>query len=126
VSLTGVEGGRAQFAFECAEEGSRLEKKKEYRSYVRKIPALVRSNGLCATIAFAASKKGDSRAWELIYEQMGRWLRQRGLVQGKDLLEKEIVSLSSATYRVATNEVLGLFRWLSWFAEALIEGETNG
>lgn len=126
MGLAGIESGRAEFAYTCAEEGSKLEEKKKYRSYVRKIPALVRSNGLGATVAFVASKKGENQAWALIYEQMGRWLRQRSLVEGEDPLEKKVVSLSSLSYRAAANEVLGLFRWLSWFAESLIEGEEDG
>jgi len=126
MGLAGVESGRAQFAFACAEEGSKLEKKKEYRAHVRKLPALIRSNGLGATMAFIASKKGDNPAWGLIYEQVGEWLRRQGLAGADRPLEEQVVSLDSATYRMVTSEVLGFFRWLSRFAEALIEGEADG
>ncbi|NHM27879.1 type III-B CRISPR module-associated protein Cmr5 [Desulfofundulus sp. TPOSR] len=130
MSVTGIENGRARFAFDCAREGSGLERKKEYRGYVRKIPALIKTNGLGATLAFIAAKKKEhpadkEYAYKVIYEQIGRWLRHQGLIEDSRPLEEQVISLDSATYRVVTNEVLALVRWLSRFAETLIEGESN-
>ena len=132
MAIAGIEQGRASYAFSCASEGKKLEKDKEYKSYVRKIPTLIRTNGLGATLAFVRSKaKGDTKekgfAYKVIYAQIAQWLEQKGLIedgQNKELVEK-VVALNSTEYRLLTNEVLSLFKWLARFAEALIEGEVS-
>ncbi len=67
-----LEHGRAQFAYECAKEGSKIEKRKEYKSYVKKIPMLIKTNGLGAALAFMLSKGGT---YEFIGEQVLEWLK---------------------------------------------------
>ena len=127
----GLEQGRAKFAYEKAVEGSKKERKKEYKAYVRKIPTLIKTNGLGETFAFVKAKKVKKAeeidkpncAYYLIYDQTSQWLKENGLLStNKDLVEW-IVSLDSPTYRSVTNEVLSLFKWLSRFSEGLIEGE---
>lgn len=132
MSLTGIENGRASFAFSCAREGSELKAvNKEYKAYVRKIPALIRTNGLGATMAFLAAKKDQDPskkgyAYLKVYQQIGDWLARKGLIHAdQGPLEKQVIEMDSLAYRVTTAEVLALFRWLTRFAEALIEGETN-
>ena len=132
MAIAGIEQGRASYAFSCASEGKKLEKNKEYKSYVRKIPTLIRTNGLGATLAFVYSKakkdpKEKEYAYKKIYEQIAQWLEQKDLVedgQNKELVKK-VVALNSTEYRLLTNEVLSLFKWLARFAEALIEGEVS-
>jgi len=127
----GLEQGRAKFAYEKALEGSKEERKKEYKAYVRKIPTLIKTNGLGETFAFVKAKKvkraeetdKPGYAYYLIYDQTSQLLKESGfLKQEKDLVEW-IISLDSPTYRAVTNEVLSLFKWLSRFSEGLIEGE---
>lgn len=125
-----VEQGRAAFAHEKVKEAkSKLQKPAEYKSYVRKFPSLVKTNGLAAALAFAYAKK-KSNGWALISEQIGQWLAQdeKQLVKinpGRSLVEEVIAIESSATYRAVTNEVLALFTWLRRFAEGMIEGEAD-
>lgn len=127
----GLEQGRAKFAYEKASEGSVIERKKEYKAYVRKIPTLIKTNGLGETFAFVKAKKVKKAeeinkpgyAYYLIYNQTFQWLTENDfLKKDKDLVEW-VVSLDSPTYRAVTNEVLSLFKWLSRFSEGLIEGE---
>ena len=102
-TITGIEQGRAKFAYECAKEGQMISQKMclyrainykqddKYASHVQKIPMLVKTNGIGAAIAFIFSKretktkeKGGEKyppgtpenpqnAYDLIYQQMTAW-----------------------------------------------------
>ncbi|AKB72570.1 hypothetical protein DU52_12920 [Methanosarcina mazei] len=130
-TMKGLEQGRAKFAYEKALVGSGIKKKKEYKAYVRKIPTLIKANGLGETFAFVKAKKvkraeetdKPGYAYYLIYDQTSQWLKENGLLEPNTDLVKWVVSLDSPTYRAVTNEVLSLFKWLSRFSEGLIEGE---
>lgn len=130
-----LEQGRAEFAYKCAENGAQINKKKEYKSYVKKIPMLVKTNGLGAALAFVKAKSDKNKdkhgyAYHLIYEQTTGWLKQepKGLISGRlenEDLAKVLTDLNSPEYRAVTNEVLAFFVWLKRFAEGLIEGVAN-
>lgn len=127
-TIKSLEQGRAKFAYECASEGSQQPTKKEYKSHVKKIPMLIKTNGLGSTFAFVKSKKNDA-AYRLIYEQTKQWLKRDektllNVNEDDDLVEK-IISLDSPGYRAITNEVLAFFNWLTRFAEGLIEEEAG-
>jgi len=131
-TIKGLEQGRAKFAYACVLESSKIDKKKEYKSYVRKIPILIKTNGLGPTFAFIKSKRNNDKskpgyAYHLIYEQTKQWLKkdEKSLLtinKDDDLVEK-IISLDSPAYRALTNEVLAFFNWLSRLVEGMIEGE---
>jgi CRISPR-associated protein Cmr5 len=123
--ISGLEQGRAKFAYECAKEGSLLDKKKEYRSYTKKIPMLIKTNGLGATFAFMFSKGGT---YSLIGKHILDWLKkdEKGLlpsdlsINSFEKLNDYIISEDSSKYRMITVEVLAFFNWLRRFAEGLI------
>ncbi|MDI6738920.1 MAG: type III-B CRISPR module-associated protein Cmr5 [Candidatus Edwardsbacteria bacterium] len=131
-----LEQDRAKFAYDCAVEGNAIIKSKEYKSYSKKIPMMIKTNGLGAAFAFVKAKSNDDQhkagyAYKLIYGHVTNWLKQEpcGMVSaqlnnGKDLAYV-IVNLDSPQYRALTNEVLAFFVWLKRFAEGLIEGEAN-
>lgn len=126
-TMNKLENGRADFAYKCAEEGSELDKKtrKEYKSHVKKIPMLIKTNGLGATFAFIFSKKKNGNAYELIYKQVSEWFKKDEnpfKFEFKDFT-KELCEMDSQQYRAITTETLALFTWLRRFAEGLIEGE---
>jgi CRISPR-associated protein Cmr5 len=117
-----LENGRALFAYECAEKGSKSSKPKEYKSYVKKIPMLIKTNGLGATYAFIKSKGGT---YDIIYNQTSEWLKKDeknllNLSNNTDLV-RAIIDCESDKYRAVTVEVLAFFNWLRRFAEGLIE-----
>lgn len=130
-TIKGLEQGRAKFAYEKVLEGNKIKKRKEYKAYVRKIPTLVKTNGLGETFAFVKAKKVKKAeeidkaayAYYLIYDQTSQWLKEKELLKPDMDLVEWIISLNSPTYRAVTNEVLSLFKWLSRFSEGLIEGE---
>ncbi|MEO1927845.1 MAG: type III-B CRISPR module-associated protein Cmr5 [Nautiliaceae bacterium] len=96
---------------------------KEYKSYVKKIPSLIQTNGLSATFAFMYSKKGT---YEIIYKQVEKWLKEeRKIKKNEEELVRWMINLPSPEYRRVTNEVMGLFVWLRRFAEGMVKDE-NG
>ncbi|BBB92065.1 MAG TPA: type III-B CRISPR module-associated protein Cmr5 [Methylomusa anaerophila] len=134
-SIKGLEMGRASFAYEKVEDAvEKLTKNdaKKYKSYVKKIPMYIKTNGLGPTLAFIRSKTDPDPAksdtvYAMIYNQTTQWLKQdpkRVIIVNNDLV-KTIISLRSPEYRAATVEVLSLFNWLRRFAEGLIEGEAD-
>lgn len=157
-TINGIEQGRADFAYQCALDGKNISTKKQlqeydnqwfkddkYKSYVKSLPMMIKTNGLGATIAFVFSKKAKEKevnrvrhnpgtepnpknAYDLIYAHINHWLHLPEnvyLLDGKESLELTlaIVELPSGQYRAVTNEVLALFNWLRRFAEGLIEGD---
>lgn len=134
-----IEQGRARFAYECAEEGKNLgsnssteessKEAKEYKSYVKKLPTLIKTNGLAAALAFAFSKgskegKLDKKlAWGLLYNHIEAWLLKdsKQLIAFKENgLKYQLVKVDSYTYRATTIEVLAFLSWLRRFSEGLI------
>ena len=128
-TIKDLEKQRAEFAFECVEKvieknGKDLKTSNEYKSYVKKIPAMIQTNGLGATLAFMYSKK---KTYEIIYKQIDEWLKkERKLKDNSDELVKWVIHLDSSKYKHITNEVMALFLWLRRFAEGMIEKEEDG
>jgi len=130
VDYKSVEQGRADFAYKCAEEGSGIIKSKEYRSYVKKLPTLIKTNGLAPAYAFVNSKKSNDMnkggyAYKLIYEQTTEWLNREtkelvNITKEDDLVAK-IIKMDSLEYRATTIEILAFLNWLKRFADGLIE-----
>jgi CRISPR-associated protein Cmr5 len=129
--MKGLEQGRANFSYEKVLEAKMNlgEKATDYKSYVKKAPMLIKTNGLGATLAFMKAKGKENGAWDLIYRQVTEWVDNdpKNIINtgGKDLVEK-VVSLETPDYRALTNEVLALFNWLRRFAEGLIEEPKKG
>ncbi|MEY4935579.1 MAG: hypothetical protein RIS64_1938 [Bacteroidota bacterium] len=134
--IKGIEQGRAKTAYTFAEDGSKMDKtkRKEYKSYVKKLPMLIKTNGLGAALAFAFSKGSqngipqDNKAWGKLYKQLEGWMQ----ADPKRLIEFEpncfvstLMETDSATYRAVTVEILALLNWMRRFVDALIEGEST-
>lgn len=133
-----IERKRAEFAYKCVDEVLKDHKsiKEKYKAYVKKIPMLIKNNGLGAAFAFVKAKISEKEgeagyAYKLIYEQTGNWLKEdyKQLIdlRGDEDLVIQIISLDSNTYRAVTAEVISFFTWLSRFAEGMIKGDdSNG
>ncbi len=129
--ITKLEKGRAEFAYRCVKNAVNIldnKKKKEYRSYTRKIPQMILSNGLGQTLAFVYAKKENGNAYDLIYQQLTDYLKSDSTARIRmpenqnDLIEW-VISLDTYNYRYVTEEVLAFLNWLKKFAEGMIEGE---
>lgn len=119
---------KAEFAYNCARNAAYLGK--EYKSYVKKLPMLIKTNGLGATFAFMFSKrnKDEGKYWNKIGENLYDWLKYLNKIDANkiksfDDLVREINQLQSTEYRYLTAEVISFISWLKRFADGLIEGE---
>jgi CRISPR-associated protein Cmr5 len=104
---------------------------KNYRSYVKKIPTMILSNGLGQTLAFVKAKSEKGNAYDLIYKQLTEYMRSPHtariqMPQDKNDLVEWVISCNSSTYRYITQEILAFLNWLKRFAEGLIEVEEEG
>lgn len=142
-NLKQLEGGRAAFAYQCVKDAQdafgnneRGQKgQKAYKSYAKKIPMLIKTNGLGATFSYILSKQKNEPekkeyAYKLLYDKTTEWLKKedkRYLLAGTETEEDELVArlikLPSHRYRAVTIEVIALFSWLRRFADGLIDGE---
>jgi len=131
-----LEKGRAEFAYKCLEKAIEIfkdnsKKQKEYKSYTRKIPTMILSNGLGQTLAFIKAKSEKGNAYDLIYKQLTEYMKSDHtarikMPQEKNDLVEWAISCDSATYRYITQEILAFLNWLKRFAEGLIEAEEEG
>ncbi|MCX7845569.1 MAG: type III-B CRISPR module-associated protein Cmr5 [Dictyoglomaceae bacterium] len=149
--ITKLEKGRAEFAYRCALEGKKIltitqinseyYEDDKYKSYVKKLPSMILSNGLGQTLAYIyskrkkekdnkkpGSKENPKNAYDLIYKQLTDYLKSDSTARIKIPTDKNeliewVISLDSYNYRYVTEELLAFLNWLKKFAEGMIEEE---
>jgi len=109
---------------------------KDYRSLVRKMPAMIRINGLGQTLAFLLAQ--EKKAADVLYKHLEEWLIGNESASStvedpvirlykadlpwpspaKETLIERILASDSTVYRLATAEALAYLGWLKRFAEA--------
>ncbi len=117
-TLKGIEQGRATYAFKAVQAVS-PSLQKEYKSSAKKLPVLIKTNGLGQSLAFIKKRN----AYDKLYEQIGDWLQKeddKQLVPKGELVE-QVIKLKSPVYRQATVETLALLNWIRRFVDGLIE-----
>ncbi len=124
MAIRDIEKERAIFAYEKVDEAVKNQgiKQSEYKSYCKKIPSLIQTNGLSATFAFIFSKNNTS--YTLIYDQVDEWLKKRYNLERNEELIERLIKLDSTKYKKETIEVLALFSWLRRFAEGRISKDS--
>ena len=115
-----LEQQRAQFAWDCAKEGTELASD-EYRNLAKAAPALIMNNGLMQTLAFYQDK-GKPHHMTLA-GQLRRWIMKREGGNGQDPgfqpMMDVLLRAQPDQYRRATDEALLILRWIRQFAAAL-------
>ena len=118
-----LEQGRAEFAFKSATTGYNSHQK-EYAPAVKKLPMMIKTNGLGATVAFMFSK---GKTLGTILKNIEEWVNNTENLktmlllkntEGGSLVQK-ILNLNSSEYRIVTIEVLAYLNWLRRFAEGI-------
>jgi len=130
-----IEQGRADAAFRAVKDfvsENRSNKKLlgEYRAHSKKIPMMIKVNGLAATFAFMNTKK-DEDAHVVIGKEIIAWLRTTDSdldtsLNGDDSIKlngaiEYLLSTSSDNYRLLTNETFAYINWHRRFAEGMIK-----
>ena len=115
-----LEQQRAQFAWDCAKEGTALAGD-DYRNLAKAAPALIMNNGLMQTLAFYQDK-GKPHHMTLA-GQLRRWIMKREGGNGQDPgfqpMMDVLLRAQPDQYRRATDEALLILRWIRQFAAAL-------
>lgn len=112
-----IESGRAKHAYDCTQmkEGST-----EYRSYVKKMPMMIKVNGLAQTIVFYESKSHDHRD---VVKHVESWLRKEEVRERLSLPDKvslmeAVCKMETEQYRLVTYEIMELLGWMRRFVDA--------
>ena len=120
-----LEQGRAKHAFDAATEAAKNADKEDYKSYTKKVPMLIKTNGLGATVAFMQAK---GKAYQTILNNLENWLKQDVKFSAiydkiEGTLVNKIISCNTNEYRALTTEALAYLGWLKRFADGLIKKE---
>lgn len=123
-----IEQGRAKSAYDSVKTYVDANKGKStldnYKSYSKKIPTMIKTSGLGATLAFMKSKKKE---YDVIYNDIAKWLgedfKMKSLFQiNKDNFLDTVLNIDySSVYRALTIEVVAYMNWHRRFAEGMIE-----
>lgn len=119
-----LEQRRAEKAWECIGQVS-ASQQEEYRTRAKKLPAMLKTNGLGQTLAFLISKGGVDKT---LYDHLSQWLTDetnsplRWVDSVNQPLTEELMvrvqKTTSLVYRQATEEALAFMGWLKRFAAA--------
>ncbi|MEG8945802.1 type III-B CRISPR module-associated protein Cmr5 [Rosettibacter firmus] len=125
-----LDNGRASFAFQCADTTKQLSYAKEYKQYSKKLPMMIKTNGLAATFAFMLSKdqnKNEGKAYHKLGDDILYWLKTcnttNDIFQNKSTfkdLVQDVINLDSFKYNLITQETINFLLWLRRFTEGLI------
>lgn len=119
------EQATAQFARERVQKaiGAGKDVPKEYKAYVRKLPMMIKQNGLIAALAFV-NKKHSEKAYELLETNLTDWFARAETpvtIPAGTVLYARFVNLPPAEYIAATRYAQQLLLWLKRMSEAMIE-----
>lgn len=103
------------------------ESQEKMRSYCRKLPAMIKANGLIDTLSYIKSKSQKKDGTKTEYGELYNWINLwMGIafdeLKDKDLI-KEIAMTGSGEYRIYTDELLNISLWYKRNAEGILVNE---
>ncbi|MDD4681209.1 MAG: type III-B CRISPR module-associated protein Cmr5 [Clostridia bacterium] len=125
-----IENGRAAFAFQKVKsfvQANSEKAQKDYRSYIKKLPAMIQVNGLGQSLAFCYAK---GTVYGNIYHQIEEWIKiqQPALLnkydpEGSRNFVETVVNMNSRDYRLISNEVMAYLNWMRRFVDGMIKAD---
>lgn len=106
----------ASLAYNCIKKIKSESFKKDYKSLVRRLPAMISNNGLLTTVAFLKSK--GKKQHEVVLDHLSKWLMKDN--KEEDLLNFLLGSKFS-DYMYYTKQAIKFSIWLKRIAEGEIE-----
>ena len=121
-----LEQKRAKLAWDFIQEIKNMHNndQKDFKSAIRKLPAMLLTSGLGQTVAFHLSKGKDKPHYKII-ENVAKALEKLTKIYDigdADSFIKKISNCNHETYIILANEALKYITWLKRFAEAELEG----
>ncbi|PWA13085.1 type III-B CRISPR module-associated protein Cmr5 [Pueribacillus theae] len=118
-----VESGRAKFAYDMVKQlmKNNNSKKEEVRSYIKRLPLMIQTNGLGQALAFYYSKEKEHQD---IYKVISTWFspkEKHTFITIDEELIYAITKMNRSTYRMITNEVIELLIWMRRFADGYMK-----
>ena len=104
---------------------------KEYRSHIRKFPAMVRINSLTSAVAFVNQKRGNDEAWACINQQLNTYFKNyaKQWLIGSDNqwtnFQAFIINCSAPAYRMLTRRALGFAEQLADYAVGMMPAKVD-
>ncbi|MFZ5592364.1 MAG: type III-B CRISPR module-associated protein Cmr5 [Bacillota bacterium] len=114
-------------------KATHLKYQAEYTSRLKKLPMLIKTNGLGNVLTFLLAKgyEKGSPCW-LLLDQIARWLTEEpsclpvtSKTSDAGQFIQEIIQQNSPLYRQLTKKTLALLVWMGRFAEGLLSEANN-
>ena len=128
-TIHSLEQGRATFAYDrvreiasldpdqdglqSQESDKRRRRQKKYKTGAKKLPVLIKTNGLGQALAYIQTRNDD------LYNHLTEWLRDKELITASDLVE-QVINMRSDEYRRLTTESLAYLNWVRRFVDSLM------
>lgn len=103
------------------------EDKIKYKTSAKKLPVMIRTNGIGQTLAYL---KDRNDGYNALYEQLGDWFIKNELIfkagsENEDDIKKntleKVVNLTSLEYRRLTLEAITISSWFSRFVDSIMK-----
>jgi len=115
-----LENNRANFAYNIVMRVN--QNRNEFKSWSKKVPVLIKTNGLGQTLAFlkARSNKLETDIMDIMLQEIEKWLVWKGEINAGEDIVKKITEIDSHVYQRWTREIIMLFNWIRRFAEGYL------
>ena len=127
--IQNIEQGRATFAYQrvqnianldpdatdnAREATRRKNTQKKYKTSAKKLPVLIKTNGLGQALAYIQTRNCT------LYEDVTAWLCAKSLILENDDLVRAVINMESDEYRRITTETLAFLNWVRRFVDGLM------
>ena len=94
--------------------------KNKYKSGAKKLPVLIKTNGLGQALAFINERDEGNKK---LYDMIAEWLTCKQLIEtgGSVDLVEVVINEPSNKYRQLTTETLALLNWVRRFVDSLMK-----
>jgi CRISPR-associated protein Cmr5 len=137
MNINEIERERAKFAFKKVTEVKDEKFASEYKSYVKKMPIYIKTNGLLSALVFAFSKEkkdNGKTAWGYLLEHFIQYTYQDEILKSlfknrtklnSEMLIKEVTTLNVEKYLLISSQIIAFSNWLRRFAEGMIDEDND-
>lgn len=119
-----LEQAEALYALESI-QGIGAEIQRDYLTQIKRLPAMVLSNGLGHSLAFllAKAEKSKSSAYYILFRHIADWLTKQGVYPSEGDIMKHMMEGTMTQYIEAQSYVVRILTWLVRFAKAYVSSE---
>ncbi len=124
-SRNSLEQQEAMYALQSVKKVREEDTSEDYFIQVKRLPAMVLTNGLGHSLAFlrskAANKSADKSGHRALFDDIAGWLQEIEVYPSEGEIMEHIMKGSMNKYLEAQSHVMRLLTWLVRFANAYLE-----